>query len=511
MLNEKKIGDTESNNSLYPYIQIFNIETKEKLISFLVIKNFMQTITKNINYKKKILIEKILSEKNKNFNKFIEKTTDNFKIDKIDNFFNNEIHKNSKGLTKIRLISSHKKQEDEFSKINSCNPFENDEKEKEEEKENKYKDNNQLDPQAKFKISTFTNSITNTNTKTNTRLNLIKQKFKKNLKNFFKKITLQKNILILYIKNSRENSSNKIKNYFRMYSKRKQVLKIINKNNNCHLIKCKIQHALNVELKVLFKDKTYKSFDFHLCPIRKVFILYIDKCLIKEKRYKVNFIADGNTIIDPLYKSDYDHEGNFHNIIDFQKLEEEKKEMELEREILYKYFNPNDYYIDTNYSINSQKKFFYSENNRTYNSEFFSKKANESFRRLDDSRIISSFRISSNNNTNNNTNDNSQINISNEEEIYFKDNEKEKISSLNFKRFSSIESDNMLKKNNYSSNLNNKGNKYGSGIIRYKFSNSFMLPKKSILKSPSDSLNSSMSNSGKKKKVSFGNVQFSEI
>ncbi len=134
----------------------------------------------------------------------------------------------------------------------------------------------------------------------------------------------------------RESMILKIQTYFRMAKKRKQIINIFDKDKNCYLIKCKIKFAKNVQLKVLFKDKTEKKLDFHLCPIRKTLILYIEKKLVREPKYYVNFIADGNTIIDPLYRTDYDKEGNFYNIIDFEKLDEEQREKELERDYFYR-------------------------------------------------------------------------------------------------------------------------------------------------------------------------------
>jgi len=146
----------------------------------------------------------------------------------------------------------------------------------------------------------------------------------------FKKFLLIKHIIFI-----RNKMALRLQTYFRMQKKRKQLINIFEKDKYCYMIKSKLKYAKHLQLKVLFKDKSEKKLEFEMCPIRNTLVLYIEKKFIQEPKYYVNFIADGNTIIDPLYASHYDSKGNFYNIIDFQKLEEEQREKELERDYFY--------------------------------------------------------------------------------------------------------------------------------------------------------------------------------
>ena len=53
--------------------------------------------------------------------------------------------------------------------------------------------------------------------------------------------------------------------------------------------------------------------------------MHILKRVSQGCTYKVNFIADKKTVIDPMFRTDYDQKGNFYNIIDFKTIEVEEK------------------------------------------------------------------------------------------------------------------------------------------------------------------------------------------
>ena len=280
----------------------------------------------------------------------------------------------------------------------------------------------------------------------------------------FKKFLLIKKILIL-----RESKIIQIQSYYRMSCKRKQISVIIEKNKLCYLIKCKIKYAKNVELKVLFNDKTEKRLNFELCPIREIFILYIEKKLIHESKYYVNFIADGNIIIDPLYRSDYDKDGNFYNIIDFNKLDEEQKEQENEKEYFY-----GQSYLDM---LKSKKKQnFLTENLNFYNEE---------------NKLEHSDAISQNQYSNEMSDNLDNIDFS-MEDVDLKNQRKNYGTETNLK-----------KRNSLIFNGNKKNSFTIKSGLKYNLSTANLAAPKSILKSPNSSRVSIP------KRVSFGNVQFS--
>lgn len=300
-------------------------------------------------------------------------------------------------------------------------------------------------------------------------------------------LNFRKFLLIKRLIDHRINSIIKLQSYYKMAKIRKEILKILENDRNCYMIMCKIKFAKNVQLKVFFKDKTEKWLDFYLCPIRDTYVLYIEKHLVQETKYFVNFIADGNTIIDPLYRSDYDKEGNFYNIIDFAKLEEEKREKELERDYFYNAQlsqevyrkNSQDYESNINTSHNSNEKYHLSK---------------------DDSEIDCP-------NENNTCND-----ISYKKR---KDNLSASVDDFNqpLRHHDSFTGDfnskGFRKKNSLISNTssNSACKKTSFNItklgIKQIFSQANLLTPKSILKSPSNS------KPAIPKRVSFGNVQFS--
>jgi len=384
---------------------------------------------------------------------------------------------------------------------------------------------------------------------------------------FYKKLNIflhyKKFILIKQIVLQRERAALKLQSYLRMAKKRKQAIYIVEKSRECYLIKCKIKLAKNVQLKVLLNDKTEKCLDFDLCPIRNTHVLYIEKKLVHEPKYYVNFIADGNIIIDPLYRTDYDKEGNFFNIIDFEKLEEEERERELERDYFYsqkgldtlkqqnqdfferKQFEPQSSgnNCQTSNIIKSEIKNFgfiitnLINKDMDLTSEFNSSKDDSGIDYSSDSNIKNG--ILNNNNQNSYRNhthsdeekDKENINSHYNNTVSFSDNRYEKdlddncrlIAHAPIQEYDKYDNERTpkkdlgndmnlikLKKRNsieisglYKRNSLININK-GAGI-KHVFSTMNIKPQKSILKSPSSGCKKNIP-----KRVSFGNVQFSK-
>ena len=141
----------------------------------------------------------------------------------------------------------------------------------------------------------------------------------------------KKKQLIQIIKNKirydLKNSLNKIITSYLNYSFRINAKKIIEKEKSHFKILCMIKSAKIVQIKVYsHSDKDNKILNFDFCSIQQCFVLYIKKSTVSLSTFKVNFIADGKIVIDPMYRAHYDEKGNFFNIIDFKKINELENE-----------------------------------------------------------------------------------------------------------------------------------------------------------------------------------------
>ena len=73
--------------------------------------------------------------------------------------------------------------------------------------------------------------------------------------------------------------------------------------------------AEKVQIKI-YKDKSFKKYNYFICPIRKYFITYIDKKQIEAGEYLCHIIVDNNVKIDNRYK--YINKNNvIYNLISF--------------------------------------------------------------------------------------------------------------------------------------------------------------------------------------------------
>lgn len=160
-----------------------------------------------------------------------------------------------------------------------------------------------------------------------------------------KKNSLDK-IIVNIIKDERNSKSNKITDIFSMYHYRNlykknliknKILKI--RNNSILLIQRKFRSLLfaknvkeilkkekksyiltypfkaeSVQMK-LYINSSYKIYKYFLCPIRKYFILYIDKGEIKPGEYVCQMIVNNNITLDKRYKYTIDKRNDLFNII----------------------------------------------------------------------------------------------------------------------------------------------------------------------------------------------------
>lgn len=157
------------------------------------------------------------------------------------------------------------------------------------------------------------------------------------LRKFIKNIKEKKSFLLCKILKERIYFSQIIKSNFKMFISRKKVKKIIQKNKDYFSIISERKNYTSLSLKVIKDDKEV-ILNFKFCKLRNVFVLYILRALALGTIYRVNFIADGKTIIDPMYRTDYDDKGNFFNIIDFNLIELQERKQKEERLRVVKFY-----------------------------------------------------------------------------------------------------------------------------------------------------------------------------
>ena len=152
-----------------------------------------------------------------------------------------------------------------------------------------------------------------------------------------------KSFLIDRIIKEREKKAVLIQRCFRYYLKRNLIREINGKEEYNFTVACSIKHANKLELKVYLSEDEYKIFPFEYCKLRNMFVLYIPRMICKNCMFKVNFIADGKIVIDPMYKADYDvnKSGMFYNIIDFNILEKTENNLKEEKQRIVKYLCEN--------------------------------------------------------------------------------------------------------------------------------------------------------------------------
>lgn len=292
----------------YPWLE----EREKKALS--IIKNFVRSIEKNLLLRKNMLIGKILDKIN------------NSQPDIQTIHYTNECS----GKTNSKTRKTGKFKEYDPSDLTPCN--------------NQYEKSGQIGINNITKSSSSTCNINKENDFLKKEINLegdeinqfkIENELKRRSKFLFKRFLIflyfKKFLLLRHICDLKAKSSTKLQSSYRMWTLRKKIINLFEMDKSCFMIKCKIKSAQKVQLRVFMKEKIERMLEFHLCPFREEYVLYVEKNLVQRKKYFVNFIVDGNTIIDPLYTSDYDKDGNFYNIIDFAKLEEEKREKEYDK------------------------------------------------------------------------------------------------------------------------------------------------------------------------------------
>jgi hypothetical protein len=159
----------------------------------------------------------------------------------------------------------------------------------------------------------------------------------KHFRSFIKKLLVQKKFFLCKILQERIFYIQLIQTNIRIFLIKKKVKKILQKQKEYFSIISDLNNYSNLSLKVINKEKGV-TLNFKYCKLRKVFVLYISRNLAQGSVYRVNFIADGKIIIDPMFRTDYDENGNFYNIIDFNLIEDEEDKRRAEKYRVVNYY-----------------------------------------------------------------------------------------------------------------------------------------------------------------------------
>ena len=125
----------------------------------------------------------------------------------------------------------------------------------------------------------------------------------------------KKNLLIQKIIKQRNESILLIQKKYRAYIFIKKVKEIILKEKNVYVLNYPF-NAESVQIKIFYSlNKAFKVFDFFKCPIRKYFVVYIDKNYFNQGEYLCHLIVNGKIILDKRYKYIVDKENILYNLI----------------------------------------------------------------------------------------------------------------------------------------------------------------------------------------------------
>ena len=127
------------------------------------------------------------------------------------------------------------------------------------------------------------------------------------------RIFYKKNLIIQKIIEMRNKGILLIQKKFKSYMFIKEIKNIIKKEKNSYVLTYPFP-AENVQIKI-YLNNSYKIYDYFICPVRKYYILYIEKEAIKEGEYLCHMIINNNIILDKRYKYIVDKNNNLYNLI----------------------------------------------------------------------------------------------------------------------------------------------------------------------------------------------------
>lgn len=138
-----------------------------------------------------------------------------------------------------------------------------------------------------------------------------------------KDISRKKIIFIKRLIIARKDSAIKIQSVFRAFLVYKKIHYYISKIRTCFLIKSSfIQNFKNLQI-IVFLNYQTKIFDLNYDKFFNKYIFFMDRSLVNNETYKVQFISEGRIIIDSLYDT-IEEEGVYYNLIDFNKFRKQE-------------------------------------------------------------------------------------------------------------------------------------------------------------------------------------------
>jgi len=125
----------------------------------------------------------------------------------------------------------------------------------------------------------------------------------------------KKNLIIKKILKVRNDSVLLIQNKFRLLIFTKKVKEIIKKEKKSYVLTYPYK-AETVQIKI-YMNRSYRLYNYFICPVRKYFVLYIDKGSIDAGEYLCHMIVNDNVILDKRYKYIVDKNNILYNLIYF--------------------------------------------------------------------------------------------------------------------------------------------------------------------------------------------------
>ena len=123
-------------------------------------------------------------------------------------------------------------------------------------------------------------------------------------RNLYKKILKVRNDSVLLIQNK-----------FRLLIFTKKVKEIIKKEKKSYVLTYPYK-AETVQIKI-YMNRSYRLYNYFICPVRKYFVLYIDKGSIDAGEYLCHMIVNDNVILDKRYKYIVEKNNILYNLIYF--------------------------------------------------------------------------------------------------------------------------------------------------------------------------------------------------
>ena len=165
----------------------------------------------------------------------------------------------------------------------------------------------------------------------NERKNYYKKIYKFQYK-YHKKLLLKKGLILENILNNFLKKMLKIQFFIKTYLTHKLTLKILTKNKSNYFITYPYYAKNSVQIKIFhnqssnflknniyyFLNDNYDLYNFVICPLRKIFVLYIPFENLSPGKYRCQLLVDGVLTCDGRFPFVECNKGKFYNIIKFK-------------------------------------------------------------------------------------------------------------------------------------------------------------------------------------------------